>query len=96
MTDLDALSARLTALETVVGHLMTHLAVRSDDPTRWVATRRTLALHSVHDRPQAAWSGQIAVEDAIIGLFEQVEDVVAGYADTLRPEPKATPRPSRR
>lgn len=98
MTDLDALSARLTALETVVGHLMTHFAVRSDDPARWVATRRTLALHAVHDHPQAAWSGlrQIAVEDAIVDLFDQVQEVVAGYADTLRPEQKATPRPSRR
>ena len=99
MTDLDALSARLTALETVVGHLMTHLAVRSDDPTRWVATRRTLALHAVHDHAHTDWSGhsQIpAVEDAIVGLFDQVEEVVAGYADTLRPAQKATPRPSRR
>jgi len=98
MTDLDALSARLTALETVVGHLMTHFAVRSDDPARWVATRRTLALHAVHDHPSAAPPGvsQIAVEDAIVGLFEQVQEVVAGYNDTLPLAHKATPGPSRR
>jgi hypothetical protein len=98
MTDLDALSARLTALETVVGHLMTHFAVRSEDPLRWVATRRTLALHAVHDRPSAAWSAmsRFAVEDAIVGLFDQVQDVVADYADHARPPHQATPGPSRR
>lgn len=51
MTETDDLSARLAVLETVLRHLVTHLALRSDDPPRWVATRRVLALHEVHEHP---------------------------------------------
>jgi hypothetical protein len=83
MTETDDLSARLIALETVLRHLVTHLALHSDDPPRWVATRRVLALHEVHEHPP--WSGlharaQMAgLEQAISGFFDPVEGVIAAY-----------------
>jgi hypothetical protein len=84
MTETDDLSARLTALETVLRHLVTHLALHSDDPPRWVATRRMLALHEVQEHPP--WSGDprevallAGVEQAISGFFGPVEAVIAAY-----------------
>ncbi len=50
MSENDDISARLTALETVVSQLITHLAVRSDDPSGWVETRKVLALSAVNGR----------------------------------------------
>ena len=44
MTEIDDVSARLIVLETVVRQLITHMAVRDDDPPRWVQTRKTLAM----------------------------------------------------
>jgi hypothetical protein len=84
MTETDDLSARLIALETVLRHLVTHLALRSDDPPRWVATRRALALREVQEH--SPWSGDApgrvrlaGVEQAISGFFDPVEDVIAEY-----------------
>jgi hypothetical protein len=84
MTETDELSARLTALETVLRHLVTHLALHTDDPPRWVATRRVLALHEVQEH--APWSGnaqarsrQAGLEQAISGFFDPVEGVIAEY-----------------
>jgi hypothetical protein len=84
MTETDDLSARLIALETVLRHLVTHLALHSDDPPGWVATRRVLALHEVHEHPP--WSGnsqartQMAgLEQAISGIFDPVEGAIAAY-----------------
>lgn len=84
MTETEDLSARLVALETVLRHLVTHLALRSDDPPRWVATRRVLALHEVHEH--AAWRHDGAdlphlaeLEQAIAGFFDPVEGVIAAY-----------------
>ena len=84
MTETDDLSARLVALETVLRHLVTHLALHSDDPPRWVATRRVLALHEVQTNPP--WSGDAQarahlaeVEQAISGFFDPVEGVIAAY-----------------
>jgi hypothetical protein len=84
MTETDDLSARLTALETVLRHLVTHLALHSDDPPRWVATRRVLAMHEVQAQPP--WPGDArarahlaGLEQAISGFFAPVEGVIAEY-----------------
>jgi hypothetical protein len=47
MSEIDEISARLTVLETVVKQLITHMAVRDDDPARWVQTRKTLAISAI-------------------------------------------------
>jgi hypothetical protein len=85
MTETDDLSARLIALETVLRHLVTHLALGSDDPPRWVATRRVLAMHEVQEE-QPARSGDphararlAEVEQAISGFFDPVEGVIGPY-----------------
>ena len=84
LTETEDVSARLIALETVLRHLVTHLALHSDDPPRWVATRRVLALHEAHEHPpgvgDADASAQLAgLEQAISGFFAPVEGVIAGY-----------------
>lgn len=84
MTETEDVSARLFALETVLRHLVTHLALRSDDPPRWVATRRVLALHEVQERaprfPDAPSRERLAeIEQAIWGFFDPVEMVLAAY-----------------
>jgi hypothetical protein len=56
-TEIDEISARLTVLETVVRQLITHKAVRADDPAGWVQTRRTLAMSAIEpDGPVQAES----------------------------------------
>jgi hypothetical protein len=84
MTETDDLSARLAALETVLRHLVTHLALHSDDPPLWVATRRVLALHEVHEHPpmpdDARAHAHLAdLEQAITGFFAPVEGAIAAY-----------------
>lgn len=84
MTDTGDVSARLCALETVVRHLLTHLALRSDDPPRWAATRRVLAMHDVQEQtpwaPDGADSARLAeIQAALSGLFDPVEGVLAVY-----------------
>jgi len=84
MAEIDDLSARLAALETVLRHLVTHLALHSDDPPGWVATRRVLALHEVKDHPPPAGDQQAnaqlaGLQQAISGFFAPVEDVIAEY-----------------
>jgi hypothetical protein len=90
MTETDDLSARVIALETVLRHLVTHLALHSDDPPRWVATRRTLAMHEVQEHPlrsgDAAARAQVAgLEQAISGFFDPVEGVIQPYGATGTP-----------
>lgn len=81
MTEIEDLSARLLALETVVQQLLTHLAVRTEDPPRWVETRRTLAMHVVHGDPSFAGDpdARAWMEHAIDGFFGQVKAVVDAY-----------------
>ena len=76
MSDNDDISARMTALETVVSQLITHLAVRSDDPAGWVETRKVLALSAVNGREPAT----ARIRDAIEGFFDQAELVAGDYA----------------
>jgi len=80
--DIDDISARLLAIETVVGHLLTHMAVRDDDPPAWLATRRTLALRAA-DRVgggDGMMELSVAVREAVAAFFDG-----ADYAVRTRP-----------
>ena len=79
MSEMEEISARLTAMETVVSQLITHLAVHTDHPTQWVSTRRVLALRALDERiaPQAAQRARIHA--AVLGLFSQAETVADDY-----------------
>nr|WP_294576865.1 hypothetical protein [uncultured Rhodopila sp.] len=87
MSENDDISARLTALETVVSQLITHLAVRSDDPSGWVETRKVLALSAVKSRDGLA--ATVRVREAIEQFFDQAELVAGDYAYGSR---RGTPR----
>jgi hypothetical protein len=83
MTETDDISARLAAIETIVRHLLTHLAVRADDPPSWVATRKVLALHAVgmdHHEAGTVPGRMESMQAAIASLFDTVEAAVADYA----------------
>jgi hypothetical protein len=84
--DLQEISARLLALETVVGHLVSHLAVRDDDPRRWLATRRVLALHAANSIGvhQGADGLAQAMSDAIAAFFEDVERAVCRLPEAVQ------------
>ena len=85
MTEVDDVSARLTVLETVVKQLITHMAVRDDDPSRWVQTRKALAMSVVDaDGPVPA----SLLLDAMAEFFDQTVSVAGDYA----PDKPATPR----
>lgn len=86
----DDIGARLTALETVVSQLITHVAVRSDDPRGWVETRKVLALSAINAREAPGMARTARVRDAVAGFFDQAELVVADYSLAAR---RATPRP---
>jgi hypothetical protein len=76
--DVEELSARLLALETVMGQLMVRLAVHDEDPHRWIVTRRALALSAVHAADGAKDDGLVpAVSQAIVDFFDGVERAVA-------------------
>jgi hypothetical protein len=79
MSQTDELAAHICALETVVSQLITHLAVRSDDPAGWVQTRKVLALSAINDpvRPVPRIG---LVRDALTGFFDQAEAVAGDYA----------------
>ncbi len=70
--DIEDISARLLALETVVGHLLTHMAVRDDDPARWLATRRTLALGAADRVGDAEGLDELAdaMREAVAAFFD--------------------------
>ena len=74
----EDLSARLLAIEAIVGHLLVHLAVRDEDPPRWLATRKTLALHAAHSFAQDGDANGLAhaMSDAIAAFFDDVEAAV--------------------
>jgi hypothetical protein len=80
--ELDDLSARLLAIEAIVGHLVVHLAVRDEDPPRWLATRKALALHAAHSFAQdgAADALAHAMSDAIATFFDDVQRAVCAGA----------------
>src|SRR4051812_12175076 len=71
MSESDDISGRLTALETVVSQLITHLAVRSDDPAGWVETRKVLALNAINAREAPGLARTARLQEAICGFFDQ-------------------------
>jgi hypothetical protein len=86
MTEIDEISARLSVLETVVSQLITHMAVRDDDPPRWVQTRKTLALNAI----AATGPRQAALlRGATASFFDQAEGVAREYSFPRQP---GTPR----
>jgi hypothetical protein len=77
MTEIDEISARLTVLETVVRQLITHMAIRDEDPPLWVQTRKTLAMSVIDgERPGEARR----LRDATAAFFDQAEQVAAEYS----------------
>jgi hypothetical protein len=85
--EIDEISARLTVLETVVRQLITHMAVRDEDPPRWVQTRKALAMSTIDADP----SGQAArLHEAMADFFDQAELIASEYTYGSRP---GTPRP---
>jgi hypothetical protein len=96
MTETEDLSARLVALETVLRHLVTHLALHSDDPPRWVATRRVLALREVQEYPPTQGYGaphaqRADLVQAIAGFFDPVEGVIGAYGGGSQGKDQGTP-----
>ncbi len=79
MSEMDEISARLSAIETVVGQLITHLAVRADDPARWISTRKVLALRALDHHVPPAEAQRARIHAALVGLFEQAERVADDY-----------------
>lgn len=90
MSGIDEISARLTVLETVMKQLITHMAVRDDDPPEWVRTRKTLALSAL-DSDHLDHAGRL--HDAVSDFFDQAEMVAGRY---LYPGKQGTIRPAMR
>ena len=90
MTEIDEISAHLTVLETVVRQLIMHMAVRDDDPSGWVQTRKTLARNAL----AAGGSKQAALlNDAMTDFFEPAEAVASEYSNLGRSgTPDVVPR----
>jgi hypothetical protein len=90
MTEIAEISARLTVLETVVRQLITHMAIRDDDPPRWVQTRKTLAMSAIDtDGPRRA----ARLHDATDAFFDQAELVVSERGHPGKPgTPRGFPR----
>ena len=80
MPESHDISARLTALETVVSQLITHLAVRADDPAGWVETRKVLALNAINYGEDRNPDRLMRLHDAVLGFFNQAEAVVSEYS----------------
>jgi hypothetical protein len=77
MSEIDEISARLTVLETVMRQLITHMAVRDDNPARWVQTRKALAISAI----AAEGPGHAArLLDAIDAFFDQAQEVARDYS----------------
>jgi hypothetical protein len=85
MPESDEIAVRLTVLEIVVRQLITHMAVRNDDPARWVQTRKTLARRAI--QAEAPWQADRLI-GAVDALFDQAEDVACDYGANDEP---ATP-----
>ena len=76
MTEISEVSVRLTVLETVVRQLITHMAVREEDPPRWVQTRKTLAMSVIEtEGPDDA----ALLHEAMAEFFDQAEMVARNY-----------------
>ncbi len=82
MSEIDEISARLIVLETVVKQLITHMAVRDDDPPRWVQTRKTLAMCAIDAN---ASHHAARLQGATQAFFDQAEDVARDYGGSDTP-----------
>ncbi|HVY16712.1 MAG TPA: hypothetical protein VHB27_15925 [Rhodopila sp.] len=82
MSEIADLSARLAVLETVARQLITHLAIRTDDPPRWVETRKVLALNALAHREGDSEEIRAAVD----GFFQEVQAIAGDYRFPVRPE----------
>ena len=82
MSEMDDLATRLAVVETVVRQLVTHLAVRADDPPGWVETRKVLAMSAMQELRAVPVS---RARDAVAGFFDPVEHIAAEYADNAAP-----------
>ncbi|MDR3529099.1 MAG: hypothetical protein P4L90_00880 [Rhodopila sp.] len=89
MTERDEIAARLTVLETVARQLITHMAVRAEDPPRWVQTRKALALSAINADGQRPLVQAAMLRDAVADFFDQAELVAGDYSDPAKP---GTPR----
>jgi hypothetical protein len=78
VSEIDEISARLTVLETVVKQLITHMAVRDDDPAGWVRTRKTLAMSAIGVQGLRQAARLHAVTEA---FFDQAESVASDYTE---------------
>lgn len=94
MPEIDEISARLTAIETVLQQLITHMAVRADDPPEWVRTRRVLATRALDASGHPPLRQAALIRDAVAKVFEQAEHVAQEY--TRRKLPGALPPATRR
>ena len=72
MSERDEISARLTVLETVVKQLITHLAIRDDDPAGWVHTRKTLAIRAIDQQESPLEARLRGATDAFFGQPEEL------------------------
>ncbi len=89
MTEIDEISARLTVLETVVRQLITHMAVRADDPLGWVGTRKTLAISALAAKGPRSLEQTALLRDAVADFFGRAEVVASEYS---LPPRSGTPR----
>jgi hypothetical protein len=80
MPESDEISARLIVIETILQQLITHMAVRTDDPPEWVRTRRVLAARALDASGHASLRQATLVRDAVAKVFEQAEHVAQEYA----------------
>ena len=85
MSEIDDISARLIVLETVTKQLITHLAIRADDPPRWVETRKVLALNAL-ERTGGRDGPAPNVLAAVAGFFDQVQAIASDYRFQVKPE----------
>ena len=82
MPESDEIAARLAVLETVVKQLITHMAIRDDDPARWVQTRKTLAMSAIDaETPRQA----ARLFGATEAFFGQAEVVARDYGHPSKP-----------
>jgi hypothetical protein len=80
MPEMDEISARLSVIETVLRQLITHMAVRADDPPEWVRTRRVLAIRALDGAGNRPLRQAALIRDAVAQVFDQAEHVAQEYA----------------
>jgi hypothetical protein len=85
MSEIDHISARLSVLETVAQQLITHLAIRADDPPGWVETRKILALNALEQRHRFA-GDPYDIRAAVAGFFDEVHAIACDYRFQVKPE----------